>query len=342
MKYHIVNSLPESEWRCFVEQHPEGNIFHTPDMFHVFQQVKDYHPELWAALGDDGRILALFIPVHITLKNGIMKKITTRTNVFGGVLVSNESEAVQALTELLHAYQKSSGNNSLFTEIRNISPTDRFQDILCQYGFKYEEQLNYLIDLTPSPDEVFKRIGQRTRKNIRREMNLSRIQIIQASEQKEIMESYDLLINSYRHAQVPLSDKSLFLTAYTELAPKGMITVLIALVDQIPAATSIELFFKDTVTGWFAGMDRSLGSHCANEILMWHVLKNSSEMGYKKYDFGGAGRSDQKYGVRDFKAKFGGTLVDYGRNTWVPKPFILEMGKLGYRLYRRFYGLGRL
>jgi len=38
----------------------------------------------------------------------------------------------------------------------------------------------------------------------------------------------------------------------------------------------------------------------------------------------GAGKPSEKYGVRDFKAKFGGNLVNFGRNTWIPSEMIFN------------------
>ena len=35
----VVNTLPEKNWCHFVEEHPAGNIFHTPEMFQVFKQI---------------------------------------------------------------------------------------------------------------------------------------------------------------------------------------------------------------------------------------------------------------------------------------------------------------
>ena len=37
--------------------------------------------------------------------------------------------------------------------------------------------------------------------------------------------------------------------------------------------------------------------------------------------FGGAGKPDKPYGVRDYKLKFGGQLVNWGRFEKVHKPF---------------------
>ena len=94
--------------------------------------------------------------------------------------------------------------------------------------------------------------------------------------------------------------------------------------------------YKDVVYGWYGGVDRAYGSYIPNELLTWHILQWGAEHGYRMYDFGGAGEPDEEYGVRDFKAKFGGELVSFGRNTCECAPWLLRLSKLGYRLLRRW------
>jgi lipid II:glycine glycyltransferase (peptidoglycan interpeptide bridge formation enzyme) len=69
---------------------------------------------------------------------------------------------------------------------------------------------------------------------------------------------------------------------------------------------------------------------------MWYILEWGVKNGYRVYDFGGAGKPGEEYGVRNFKAKFGGQLVCFGRNIYIHKPLQLKLSKLGYAIYRRF------
>ena len=71
---------------------------------------------------------------------------------------------------------------------------------------------------------------------------------------------------------------------------------------------------------------------------MWRVLEQGNLDGFKTYDFGGAGRPDEEYGLRDFKAKFGGQLVSYGRNIKVHSPNLLRLSEAGYGIYRSLLG----
>jgi len=40
----ITNSLDKTQWREFVYDHPQGNIFQTPEMVEVYKRTKNYEP----------------------------------------------------------------------------------------------------------------------------------------------------------------------------------------------------------------------------------------------------------------------------------------------------------
>jgi len=336
VSFSVVRSLPEDEWRRFVEQNPAGNIFHTPEMHRVFGAARGYKPEVWAVRGSNQQVSALFLPVRISLNSGILRRVTSRDVAFGSILCTPGSEGVQGLKVLLQAYQDSARQQTLFSEMRNIAPLDEYQPSLSEAGFKYAEHLNYLIDLTRTSEEVFKRIGKRTQRNLKRGINLKRVNIEEVTSREGLRTVYSILHKTYRAAQVPLADLTLFEAAFDRLHPQGMLRLSLARVGDAPAAASVELLYKDTIYGWYGGTDRDYGMHMPNDLLMWHILKWGSEQGYRVYDFGGAGTPGEAYGVRDFKAKFGGKLVNFGRNTWVPNKALLKVSEFGYSIYRRF------
>jgi lipid II:glycine glycyltransferase (peptidoglycan interpeptide bridge formation enzyme) len=201
--------------------------------------------------------------------------------------------------------------------------------------FVYEDHLNYLVDLGPTPEAVFSRIGKRTQRNIRHGLNQGHVEIVQVKTKDDLLICYSLLKKTYQNAKVPLAQSSLFEAAFDLLMPQGKCMVTLARVGGKPAAASFELIYKETLFGWYGGMDREFGSYVPNELLMWHILRWGSERSFNCYDFGGAGKPSEQYGVRDFKAKFGGELVCYGRNTWVPYPMVLKIGEFGYQRLRK-------
>lgn len=331
----LVRSLPEEAWRRNVEEHPASNVFHTPEMFHVFHRTKDHQPELWAFI-KDGHISALFLPVQVTLMDGLLRRFTTRSVAYGSVLCASGSEGQEALARLLQTYTNKSDGASLFTELRNLSNMEAVQPVLRRRGFVYQDHLNYLIDLKRLPEEILNSIGRRTRKHIRRGLRRENVVVEQVTEREHIATCYNLIQESYRAAHVPLADRSLFEAAFNILHPINMVRFTLAFVDRVPVATSIELLYKETVYGWYSGVDRSYSSYVPSEMIMWEILKWGAENGYRVYDFGGAGIPDEKYSVRDFKAKFGGELVSYGRNTYIHSPTFFTIAERGYQLLRRF------
>jgi serine/alanine adding enzyme len=111
---------------------------------------------------------------------------------------------------------------------------------------------------------------------------------------------------------------------------------LLVRVGGTAVGCSAELIHKDTVYGWYGGSDRAFSRYIPNDLLVWHILEWGARNGYRVYDFGGAGAPDEDYGVRDFKAKFGGQLVNFGRSTHVHAPVRLRCSTVGYRFLRRF------
>jgi hypothetical protein len=335
MDIKIVDNVEPEHWRRYVANHPEGNIFHTPEMFEVFSRTQNHRPLLWAAVDIRQELQALLLPVNITLMNGWLRKLSARAVAYGGVLCDSNSEGKEALRLLLERYKSEARKSVLFTELRNLSNFESMQPILNEQNFYYEDHLNYLIDLERPPEAIFQHIGRRTRKNIRRALKKGEVTVKEAREPEQTEICYNLLRRTYSRARVPLPDRSLFEAAFEILYPKRMIRFTIAFVGKTPAAASMELLYKDTIYGWYGGVDRTFSSYMPNELLMWHILRWGSENGYGLYDFGGAGKPDEEYGVRDFKAKFGGEKVCFGRNICVHRPVLTRLVEVGYGIYRR-------
>lgn len=336
MSIKIVNELAEENWRAFVEGHPQSNIFHTPEMFQVFSSAKGYIPKLWAAVNQQKQIQALLLPVDVTLIDGLMRRLTTRSVVYGGLLVLPGEGGQKALSILLETYIQRVKDHTLFTELRHLSDASHLRPILRRHGFVGEAHLNYLIDLSRPAEDILQSIGKRTRKKIRRGLRTGTVVIESVTSIRQLSQWYKIIEETYHNAAVPLADRSMFEAAFDILQPKGMALFLMGRVGSEYIVASLELPYKGVIYGWYGGVKKNYGKYYPNEMLMWHVLQWGVEHGYETYDFGGAGHPDQEYGVRDFKAKFNGQLINFGRDTCVHAPLALKLGKLGYTFYRNY------
>jgi CelD/BcsL family acetyltransferase involved in cellulose biosynthesis len=339
MTVRIVRSLREDAWRRFVSEQPAANIFHTPEMFEVFARAEGHRPETFAAVEGHDHVLALLVPVAVTLGGGVARYLTTRAVAYGSVLHEPTEAGREAAGAVLDAYDRAADRAVVFTELRNLADLSDLQPIMRQRGYAFEPHLNYLVSLAGGADETFLRIGRRTRKQIRHGLRTGDVTIEEAATRDEALECVDVLRRTYAGARVPLADRSLFEAAFDVLHHRRMVKFVLARIDRTCVAASVELVFKDTIYGWYGGVDRAYVSHTPNELLMWYVLKWGAENGFATYDFGGAGRPDEEYGVRNFKAKFGGELVCYGRNVRTHAPARLRVSRAGYGLYRRLMSI---
>jgi lipid II:glycine glycyltransferase (peptidoglycan interpeptide bridge formation enzyme) len=147
---------------------------------------------------------------------------------------------------------------------------------------------------------------------------------------------YATLAKVYEHIHIPLAPQSLFEASFEVLYPQGMIKLFMAKVEDACIGVAIRLLYKNVIYAWYAGAIRDYASYKANDLLNWHVLEWGAQNGFKCFNFGGAGKPDEDYGPRRFKAKFGGKLVNYGRNICVHAPVRLRLSEKVYNIARRF------
>lgn len=333
--FQIVRQLDPACWRAFVDQHPQGNIFHTPEMAAAFNRARGHRATLWAAVARDGEVLALLTPVQITLFGGPLRPLTSRSVAYGSVLAAPGSRGCAALRQLLPAYKRATQGRVLFTELRNLYDLGATNPVLVEHGFTHEAHLNFLIDLDRPLPELWKGLRANARRNVKRGQ-ASAVQIEEVRETAGLEAAYDVLKGVYQRINVPLPDISLFQAGLEILAPLGMLKILATRLGDMTIGVLCLLFYKDVAYYWYTGTLREYAAHRVGDLLVWHSLEMSQQQGCRVFDFGGGGRPDEEYGVRDFKAKFGGALVNFGRNTCVHGPLRLKVSQAGYQLMRRF------
>lgn len=333
MSMQIVHELPADIWDSFVLQHPLGNIFHTREMFEVWSQSKGYQPELCAVIKKN-QIAGFVLPVHVSLRDSWLGQLTTRSIIFSDILTTPLA-GLDDMVGLVEAC-KTKNRHSLFTELRHSSDHHPQDLILAQCGFHFADHCNYLVNLARPIEQIWQGISKSTRKNIRKATNKKDFVIEEVIERSQLTQWYTLMKKTFEHVHVPLADISLFYAAFDILRSKGMVQFLLGRVKSIYVAASVSLLYKDVVYGWYRGFDRDYSRYIPNDLMVWHLLVWGARNGYRTFNFGGAGNPHEQYGPRNFKAKFGGALVSFGRSTYVHHPYLLAFSKLGYAMLRQF------
>jgi hypothetical protein len=302
-------------------------------MHQVFAETERMQPEVLATTDGDGDIRALFTPVAVPTLGGPLGRLTTRIVAFAAPLVRDLPEDSEALDLLLRAYQRGRSRTALFTEIRNVVDPERLAPTLAGRGFTHQPHLNFLVDLTLSEEALRAGVASSALRNVRKARRLG-VTVEEAADRVQLAAGHEVLREVYDRIRVPLPRRSLFESAHRLLTPLGRFRVLLASVESRVIGVLTLLRFRDVLTYWYTGTLRADARYRAADLLVWHAIQLGRAEGCRVLDFGGAGRPAEPYGVRDFKAKYGGCLVNHGRDLWVPSPMRLRAATAGYELVR--------
>ena len=331
----ITDSPDIKRWSEFVYNHPKGNIFQTPEMAEVYRRTKNYEPITLAAVDTEtGDVVAVLLAVIIKEVGGILKHFSTRSVIHGGPLFVEGEKGRDAIKILLEHYDKIVQKKVLYTLVRNMYDTSEISNAFNSKSYKYEDHLNYLIDLNQSVNELWTRLYKSRRNGINRAKRRGVI-IEEVINSDVIPILYELLKETYMNAKLPLADISLFQSIFEILSQRNMAKIFIANWENTYIGTIIITSYRNTIFDWYAGAPRRYSRLCPNDILAWHAIEWGAKNGYRIFDFGGAGNPKEEYGVREFKKQFGGKMVNFGRYKKIHSPLKMKIAEKGLEIYRR-------
>ncbi len=333
----IVHEMDRAKWSEFVKTHPQGNIFQTPEMYDVYKGTKRYDPLVVGVASDAGDLLAVLLSVVQREPLSIVSGLTARSIIWGGPLVKKDD--ADATRAILQAYDDLAGRNAIYTQVRNLWDTGGQRAVFEDEQYAYERHLNIIVDISKSEDVLWKEVHSKRRNEIRRAQREG-TSVQELVELSDIERAYEILTEVYRHAKLPMADKTMFMTAFEVLRPAGMCRYFGSYNSGNLVGVMCLLAYKGCLYDWYAGSLRHYLNKYPNDLLPWEVFRWGREHGYACFDFGGAGVPDKDYGVRDYKKKFGGMLVDYGRFQKIHKPTEYLLGKMGYKAWRFLRGRG--
>ena len=324
--------IDRSQWDAFVNAHPEGTVFQSPAMYKLWKATKHMEPVLVAL--NDSRIQGILLAVIIKEFNGPLGFLSARTVVYGGALVDpGHEEREEVLRKLLQGLIKAVKNRSVFIQFRNFHEPENDRAVFEELGFTYMERLNLLVDTT-LPHRVEERMSGSKLRQLRKGQE-SGAKISRPEDESEVRAYYDILYALYKYkVKKPLPDYSFFHNFWLQSKDNGLgIIRVVKYEGKIIGGILAPVFNNSTIYEWYVcGLDKEY-KHCYPSVLAtWAAIEYALENNIKTFDFMGVGVPDQPYGVREFKAKFGGQLVNYGRFGRVNNRLLYGVTELGYNV----------
>jgi len=312
-EFRIIS--PEDDpmrWDRFVNDHPKGTVFHLSSMLRSFNETPKHENLACAAIDESGELLALHPAVKVSTLEGMASRVASRSICYAEPLCAADTRGRAALETLILRHDRQMRYRTLFAEVRAISAPCREQEPLQQCNYEFRDYLNYIVDTSVDADTLWRKLSKSARNSIsktkRKDVEISLLESQQGMER-----IYPLITSSYARSRIPLASIELFHSVLRNLPPE-MIQIRVATLGNEDIAGGIGLIYRGRFFAWYGGSLRPRGVF-PFDLLTWEEIKWCAENDIQLYDFGGAGWPDEAYGPRDFKSKFGGQLVHFGRYT---------------------------
>lgn len=222
------------------------------------------------------------------------------------------------------------GSSPIYIETRNFNSYERWKSAFEKAGFEYQPHLNFHVDCT-NADEMWIRMSETRRKQIRRAQRAD-VTISNAQSEEEICEWYAILKRMYKtRVKTPLFPVSFFEEAYRQ----GVATYLMVRYEGHIIGGSMIVVDGGCVYEWFeCGRDVEYEKQYPSVMATYAGMAYAAEHGIARCDFMGAGVPGVPYGVRDFKERFGGKMVEHGRFLYIAKPILYRIGAFGVKIMK--------
>ena len=333
----VTDNFEKEKYDSFVSSNPYTSIFQSLEMAEVYKKNIDTEPLILVAINENnGEILASLLAKKMQAKKGFLSSFSVHSTIRGGPIFKNTEDGVEAISFLLKEYNNLANKwGPLYTRIHPLFDTPQIISEYHKNEYEYSVWNNFLINLNRPVEDVWRDLDKYKRKNVNRAIKKG-LCIEEINEKSIVPVFYEFLSQNYTERKQPLEDISNFEAIFDILIPKGMAKLFVAKFKDEYAAMRLVLLYKGVVYDWYTGDSKKFLSLYPNDLLVWHILKWGVENGFQTFDFGGGGTSDQiAEGWVEFKKRFGGRLINYGRYTKVHQQKKLWIAEKVFKVYKK-------
>lgn len=326
-----LSDIDEASWEALLSKSPYGSIFQSRQMANFFDGQKGHVSFVFASYEND-RLMALCTGVIMAEAGFVKKQITRRAIIIGGPVIDIENNNPEVIAALLRTMGQKLKGQCIYAEIRNLMDYSNYRDTFEQFGWTYKAHLNFQIK---SGEQVasMKTLTSDKRRQVRKSLKAG-ARIVEAHHHEQVSAFYEILAQLYKtKVKTPLPELSFF-TSFLESGMGKLL--LIEYQEKIIGGVMCPVFSDRVIYDWYrCGQDRIYKNVYPSVLAAWAAIAYANEQGIQIFDFMGAGSPDKDYGVRDFKAQFGGELVEHGRFTKVFSPVVYKMAEKAVKLLKR-------
>ena len=326
-----INSIPVEQWNALLQSSSTRSFFQTRESYDLYASNPKFMKPFGLAVQEENQLKGVIIG-YIQRDGGKLEQFFSRRAIINGGPMLADDISEQALLALLATCKTLLKGKAIYIECRNFNDYSQYKDIFEKAGFQYVPHLNFHVDTT-SEEVVEKNMGKSRKRDIKVSLR-DGAEIIENPTVEEVREFYKILDNLYKtKVKTPLYPLSFFEHLFMQPYSKFL---LVRFDNRIVGGTVCVCLSGDAVYEWFAcGEDGVHKNIHPSTVATYAGIRYSACAGYHHFDMMGAGKPDDGYGVRDFKAKFGGKLVEHGRFNHILNPLLYNIGCLGVKVMKK-------
>lgn len=331
MLYTSFDNIDKAQWRQLIQTSPVATWFQTEEAYRFYASLPEIMTPFILAITEETTLTGVIVGYITKEKNPIKQYFSRRAIIIGGPLLSQDISQ-DALTLLLNTLKQTISNQAIYIETRNFNDYSYWRTIFEQAGFDYHPHLNFHVDTT-SLQTMESRLGKSRKRDIRVSLR-DGATIVEQPTLEQVGEYYTLLSNLYTgKIHLPLFPLVFFQTLY---ALSDAYFLLVEYQGKIIGGTVCVGLTDKTLYEWYVcGLDGQFKNIFPSGLATYAGMRYAANNHFQRFDMMGAGKPEDNYGVRQFKAHFGGTLVEHGRYIYISKPLLYKLGSCGIKLLKK-------
>lgn len=321
--FSTYQHIDMAAWEDLLQRTDTATWFQSPAAYRFYVSVPQELMPFAYSVEEDGRLLGVIIGYITPTRGGVRRFFSRRAIILGGALL-DKTISDEALGALLTVVRTGLQDKAIYIELRNFNDYSPWRSVFVVHGFDYQPHLNYRIDCTDLP-HAMQRMKSNRRRQVRKALR-NGAEVAEAASVDEVKELYSLLRRLYRkRIKTPCPSWVFFEGLYRAGAA---VFLVVHYRGQVIGGMVCPILLGKTIYEWFVcGLDREYREQYPSVLATYGAMVYANRHGLPLFDMMGAGVPQQPYGVRAFKARFGGTELEYGRFCCVCRPLLYHIGK---------------
>ena len=174
---------------------------------------------------------------------------------------------------------------------------------------------NFVLDLSPSEEELLKNMHQKTRYNIKVALKKG-VQISIDNTEQSLKDYLKLYFETTRRQEYFGHNAHYHTKVYETFLKTGQVKFAIARFNNTPLTAWMLLLFRDKLYYPYGGSSHLHRDVMASNLVAWEAIRFGKAVGAREFDMWGAlgpdaDPKDSWYGFHKFKMGYGGQLQEY-------------------------------